>query len=181
MTSTQMNSPVAAPMNKAQVGEFARNLAESLGYKPNDDIEKIVYGLGGRIEYQDILTLQDEESGSIIIEALDKFRIILASHTSKERDRFTIAHELGHYFLHCVLPAIESDDISKFVPMRATRYGSDNAEWQANWFAASFLMPADKFRQVFAETKGDVYALAQHFGVSVSAASVRVKSLGLDQ
>ena len=133
-----MQTPVAASLNKAQVADFAERMAELLDFKAGDDIEAVVRNLGGTIGYQSIWDLNDEEPGSIIIDALDKFRIILTSHTSKERDRFTIAHELGHYFLHCLLPLKAEAD---FVPMRATRYGSDLAEWQANWFAASFLMP----------------------------------------
>jgi len=65
------------------------------------------------------------------------------------------------------------------VPMRATRYGSDLAEWQANWFAASFLMPEAEFRRIHNETGGDAYAIAKHFAVSASTASVRAKSLNL--
>jgi predicted transcriptional regulator len=170
-----MQAPVPARLNKAQVSQFAEEIAGSLNFKPGDDVFRIVRELGGEIEYQDIWNLDDGETGSIVVDAPNHFKITLATHTSKERDRFTIAHELGHYFVHCLLPSSQD----KFVPIRATRYGSDLAEWQANWFAAAFLMPGAEFRRAYAQHSGDVYELARHFGVSASAASVRAKSLGL--
>lgn len=176
MPEPPMQTPAAASLNKAQVADFAERMAELLGFKAGDDIEAVVRNLGGTIGYQSIWDLNDEEPSSLIIDALDKFRIILTSHTSKERDRFTIAHELGHYFLHCLLPLNAEAD---FVPMRATRYGSDIAEWQANWFGASFLMPEAEFRRIYNETCGDTYAIAKYFAVSASTASVRAKSLNL--
>lgn len=176
MSDTHMHPPKPAPLSKAQVSQFAEEIAKSLGFNAGDDIATVVRNLGGDIEYQDIWHLTDGESGSIVVPSADEFKITLASHTSNERDRFTIAHELGHYFLHCLLPASSGND---FVPMRATRYGNDLAEWQANWFAASFLMPEEEFRRVFAENGGDEYVVAKHFGVSAAAANVRAKSLGL--
>lgn len=52
------------------------------------------------------------------------------------RDRFTIAHEVGHYFLHregCLFARVELD-----VP--AYR----NPEWQANTFASALLIPKNQ-------------------------------------
>lgn len=50
------------------------------------------------------------------------------------RDRFTIAHELGHYFMHdsVALSRVESG-------VRVPAY--KDPEWQANTFAAAILMP----------------------------------------
>lgn len=52
------------------------------------------------------------------------------------RDRFTIAHEVGHYFLHRNNIALARSKSS--VP--AYR----NPEWQANVFASALLIPVDK-------------------------------------
>lgn len=48
------------------------------------------------------------------------------------RDRFTIAHEIGHYFLH------PSSSIS-FARGQIKSY--EDPEWQANTFAAELLVP----------------------------------------
>lgn len=65
------------------------------------------------------------------------------------RDRFTLAHELGHYFLgHGEFMRRETCDESDFVINRNSVHdGSDIArmEYQANYFAACLLMPQANF------------------------------------
>ena len=76
MPETPMQTPVAASLNKAQVADFAERMAELLDFKAGDDIEAVVRNLGGTIGYQSIWDLNDEEPGSIIIDALDKLSLI---------------------------------------------------------------------------------------------------------
>lgn len=176
MNSLVFASPKPCNLGKKGVGALAENLARRIQYEVGSDLESLVTGLGGEIRYQDIWELDSSESGSIEIHGDKKFVITLAAHTSRARDRFTIAHELGHYFLHYRLPRVKGDDVG---PVRAARYGGDLVEVEANWFAASFLMPEATFREAFETTGGDLVALASQFGVSTSAAGVRAKSLGL--
>ena len=99
--------------------------------------------------------------------------------TVPERDKFTIAHELGHLILHYPLVARENPG----VPMCATRWVDESnadlvrAEWEANWFAAAFLMPSDEF--IARYQSGGLSPAALRFKVSVPAAKIRAKSLGL--
>lgn len=87
--------------------------------------------------------------------------------TSPERDRFSIAHELGHYFLHFRMTK---------QAMVAQRFGSTREEWEANWFAAGFLMPAAEFHEHY---HAGFPALARHCRVSIAAARARANALGL--
>lgn len=98
------------------------------------------------------------------------FEIRLPVASSSARDNFTIAHELGHYYLH--KPANQKD-------FRFTRRGSNRQEWEANWFAAEFLMPADDFIEQAEKCGYDIYELARYFQVSPSAANVRLSALNL--
>ena len=63
------------------------------------------------------------------------------------------------------------------------RNGTSEEEYQANEFAAAFLMPEKKYREQLEKyTEGfTVYTsrIADYFGVSVAAASNRGKWLGL--
>ncbi|PPB47324.1 ImmA/IrrE family metallo-endopeptidase [Arthrobacter agilis] len=92
--------------------------------------------------------------------------------TSNRRDRFTIAHELGHYFLHYLQPGMTT-------PKSFWRGESNRGETQANVFAASLLMPEDFFKAAFSRCGRDWWALSQIFGVSPRAAEVRAQVLGL--
>jgi predicted transcriptional regulator len=176
MTVLAYASPEPCNLGKKAIGELAETVARHTQYEVGSDLQPLVERLGGEMRYQDIWELESSESGSIEVRDDRDFTITVAAHTSRARDRFTIAHELGHYFLHYRLPKLQNKDQA---PLRAARYGGDRAEVEANWFAASFLMPESAFKEVFASTGGNMSALASHFGVSTSAASVRARSLGL--
>lgn len=85
------------------------------------------------------------------------------------RQRFTIAHELGHHVMH----GNESfRDPLHQVP------GSDLKEIEANTFAANLIMPEFEFRALVESGKYNASQLAKIFDVSMSALSIRLESLG---
>ncbi|TCQ09901.1 uncharacterized protein DUF955 [Rhizobium sp. PP-F2F-G36] len=169
--------PKPIGIRKAAVEEFAPQVAEKLNFKPADDMFSLVDRLGGKV-LTGSTGLEDKESGSMIARSISDFTIYLSPLTSLERDRFTIAHELGHLLLH--LPTLKAENPS--VVMRATRYidngdaAQQRAEWEANWFAASLLMPAREFKRLYPY---GVVHLQNAFNVSLAAVRSRIKSLGL--
>lgn len=170
------SQPVECGLSKGVVDALAADVARQVGYVPGADLLPIVKHLGGRIVVNSVWDVADETSGSIKIEGDGSFTIAVASHTGAERDRFTIAHELGHYVLHFLWPRHNGTEVG---PLEARRYGSGRVEWEANWFAAGFLMPADAYRTAWVDTSGVVGELANRFGVSTDAARIRAQTLGL--
>lgn len=162
-------SPSPCNAGKAAIIAAAEKFACDAELQPGDPLEAIVERLGGRVCYKP-LDDADLDDGSIVVEGQGKFTITLPTYTGAARDRFTIAHELGHYFLHYPRCC---------APMAAKRYGSDRVEWEANWFAAGLLMPSAQFRNAYATYAGDIAKLAALFGVSQQAATIRAKGLGL--
>ena len=134
--------------------------------------------LNGKIEYQDAGDSETPEA--IRVEADGRFTIVLPTMTSAARDRFTIAHELGHFFLH--FPLLKKRQAGG--GMTATRWvdaadaAQQRCEWEANWFAAAFVMPEAKFRQSV-KSLPSLSDVARAFGVSEQAVEVRCKSLGI--
>jgi hypothetical protein len=85
---------------------------------------------------------------------------------SPTRQRFTIAHELGHLLLH--EPGVEyRDDTFRGGPK----------EYQANVFAADLLMPLWMLDPVASKFGRHPAYLAQIFGVSEQAMSIRLGRL----
>jgi predicted transcriptional regulator len=168
---------VESRLSKPQVYRFAESVAGQLGFGPGDDIHGLVARMGGRVDIEDTLLSDPELTGSLYVEAPDRFRIVVPSHTSPERDRFTVAHELGHFVLHYLWAKKQNPELPDKVV--AYRRGSDRIEWEANWFAAAFLMPEQEFRDCFDRLGGNIRAVASAFGVSSAAAEVRAKGLGL--
>lgn len=168
--------PIESGLSKASVDRFATNIAAQVGYVPGQPLEPIVERLGGRIAVRSLWDMDSVGSGSIRINDIGNFEIYVAAHTGPIRDRFTIAHELGHYILHYFWPKSQGHPVE---PTEAQRYGSGRIEWEANWFAAGFLMPEEIFRNEFQRSMGNLSLLAERFGVSMEAARVRAQSLGL--
>ncbi len=88
------------------------------------------------------------------------------------RGRWTAAHELGHLVLHKSAVAFERATGS-YTKMRKLAV-FESAEWQANAFAAGFLMPEHLIRDFC-----DASEISDFFSVSRIAAENRIKTLGL--
>ena len=84
------------------------------------------------------------------------------------RQRFTIAHELGHLLLHTI--GIQFRDHT-FGPSR------DLKETEANDFAAALLMPLWLLEPIVVGSKRGTEALADLFDVSVAALNVQLSKL----
>ncbi|MCG8529852.1 MAG: ImmA/IrrE family metallo-endopeptidase [Desulfovibrionales bacterium] len=93
------------------------------------------------------------------------------AHEHPVRQRFTIAHELGHHVLH-------NGERDRELPCDFTMGGSQE-EREANQFAAELLMPEDAVN-VLVRIKNVVAVpeLAKIFGVSYSAMRWRLHNLG---
>ncbi|WP_109562962.1 ImmA/IrrE family metallo-endopeptidase [Jannaschia seohaensis] len=170
--------PIPTRWPKAFVDDIGGRVAEQLGVTPGADLSSLVESMGGQIVYGPQYS-DEYEGGAIVVRAFDDFTITLSNLTSGKRDRFTIAHELGHLALH-YQPVLEAHGK---VIMRATRDKTsldadhERCEWEANWFAAGFLMPRDKFAE--AAKKYTNASLATYFNVSGAAIDVRKKTLGI--
>ncbi|MGV1007204.1 MAG: helix-turn-helix domain-containing protein [Dermatophilaceae bacterium] len=102
--------------------------------------------------------------------------IIVAPGVVPARQRFTVAHELGHL--------LAGDD--QGLHLDKDIYGPEStkgpSEMRANAFAASFLMPADVLREAVPDTGIDreaFCALATRLAVSPSALAYRLAGLRL--
>jgi len=102
----------------------------------------------------------------------DKKTIYVDESDSFRRQNFTIAHELGHFKLH--------EDIKRdiFTREQVRQFTGDGVETEANWFAASLLMPEKLVKRSW-KTFHDATALSIMFGVSPMAMRYRLKDLKL--
>lgn len=106
------------------------------------------------------------------------WKIYVNRQDSPQRKRFTIAHELGHYFLHAD-EGKEFVDGYVFTRSNADRYGE--RELEANEFAGNLVMPEAKVREMASGeiTREIISSLAKTFEVSPFAMETRLKNLGL--
>jgi Zn-dependent peptidase ImmA (M78 family) len=166
-------------LNKNAIADLAHQLANYTKYTVGGDLDDVVSNLGGKIRYLDLYGIgNSSDSGSIEINDFMDFTITLANHTGPLRDRFTVAHELGHYVLHYLYPKqVLNENLSK---VKAERYGSGRVETEANYFAACLLMPEEEYRAEYTSQFGAHSILSDKFAVSTRASRLRAKNLSLE-
>lgn len=147
-------------------------------------IDKIIKNQGLKLVPYD----EDGISGILMIEQ-NTATIGYARNESPQRQRFTKAHELGHFMLHRGGNLfIDKDFKTMYRPASSNAPSTEWQEWEANEFAACILMPEHLVREELEKIQIDyvddnkgswIEKLAKKFGVSVSAMSIRISRLGL--
>ncbi len=129
--------------------------------------------------------LDDYDTSGVILFKDDRYAIIINTSKPETRQHFTLAHELGHYFLHKDLlhkeeSIIEGDDWLDGPNILYRMNGAEDMqlELEANNFAGSLLMPEALVRRAWKVT-GSIQECAALFHVSAVAMSVRLTRLGL--
>lgn len=148
-------------------------------------VEDIAHQMGVDIMRSD---LEDDLSGFLVIKDKKKTIVVNGNHHPR-RQRFTIAHEIGHLALH-----IKDDEDSLFMEKKKvynrnlkSSTGVDPKEIEANRFAASLLLPEELLNKYIKEASshfeesGDdnnlIVSLARKFNVSQTAVTHRLSSL----
>ncbi|HVA88008.1 MAG TPA: ImmA/IrrE family metallo-endopeptidase [Candidatus Saccharimonadales bacterium] len=136
------------------------------------DVQKVAEALGFEVL---AYPFPETTSGLTFIEAGIKCIGYNQNH-APVRQRFSIAHELGHY-----LSGHEPyDHGTTHVEGRPSYLDPQNRlEVEANEFAAELLMPDTFLRRDVAQIGLDVPVLAKRFGVSEQAMWIQIIDLGL--
>lgn len=131
------------------------------------DVRRIAAGMGIRVE---ATYLKDGVSGMIRSRPPEVPVIYVDESEIETRQRFTIAHELGHY-----VERINNGQTDfAFIDERGTKY--DLHEFYADEFAGNLLMPAEEIERLQRNYKSNI-EMAAYFGVSPAAMTTRLKRL----
>lgn len=147
------------------------------------NIDKIIKSQGLKcVPYE-----EDGVSGILMIEQNNTI-IGYAENESPRRQRFTKAHELGHFMLHRGGNLFIDKDFKTMYRPSSNVPSTEWQEWEANEFAACILMPEHLVKEEMKKIQIDyaddsdnswIEQLAEKFDVSVSAMSIRISRLGL--
>jgi Zn-dependent peptidase ImmA (M78 family) len=130
-------------------------------------------------------SFDDDDISGKIEKKGDSFKITVNSLHSELRRNFTIAHELGHLFLHMgyIINKKKWETIDEYIDSVKYRLGYSEEEYEANQFAGSFLMPADEYRDFVGNNaqnnKIAIDKISSYFQVSNDAALTRGRWLGI--
>ncbi len=145
-------------------------------------VDRIAKTLGAQLRFS---PLDEELSGMIYIKDDIPIIGVNALH-HPNRQRFTIAHEIGHLELHRHIIA-DTVHVDKQFPVlmrdATSATGTEKIEIQANQFAAELLIPRNLLEQALVgktfdiDDDGPLDALAKKFRVSKQALEYRIRNL----
>jgi Zn-dependent peptidase ImmA (M78 family) len=178
------------PRGRAVIEREAQRILERLSITdPPIDVITVAERLGYRV----VLKFFDEAdlSGTVMQDARGVVTIGINTLHAQVRQRFSIAHEIGHAWLHLAKVKREAFFVDPpagvfFRDSKASR-GEDPKEIEANQFAASLLLPnhiidgcltalAGSQKRLTVDTA--VSELAAMFSVSTQAMRFRLVALG---
>ena len=142
------------------------------------NLEELARQLGVSVSYK---RLDDDLSGYIHKDG-DQWEIAVNARHAPTRQRFTLAHELGHFVLHRNKLGEGTNDTKAYrADANKSFYNSAierRHEREANQFAAGLLMPTNQVVNVFRNIGvNNPERMASLFGVSPAAMEIRIESL----
>lgn len=160
-------------------------LAEASCISAPVDVEHIAHLRNALVHRQ---VVEDNVSGFLFRDVRTGSSVIgVNSGHASTRQRFTIAHELGHLLLHPADAAVHVDQHFQILRRDArSSEGTDLKEMESNFFAAELLMPeefliqdVDRVNLFDILDEESVKELARIYKVSPHAMTIRLTSLGL--
>ena len=158
-----------------------RLLRQARVRKPPVPVEMIARNLGTQIRYS---PFEGDISGMVF---RDKDRTVIGVNSlhHPNRQRFTIAHEVGHFLLHEGAEVHVDKTFRVNLRDDVSSKAVDKEEIEANRFAAELLLPEHmliqdlKGQEIDFEDQGDLRGLSKRYRVSVQALTFRLINLGL--
>ncbi len=178
MISTERNREI-----KSSCFQSIRRLAEYLAMEYSEDItplEKIVAAEELDLFYD---SYGDSFDGLTVYDRGQFFIHINTQRSNKPqstRARFTIAHELGHYFIDNHRIGLKSGLLTPHFSVN-NENTSNRIEREADYFASCLLMPEDRFKKFVHRKKFDfsiIREAAEHFNTSNTATAIRFSAIG---
>lgn len=164
-------STIAKPLSRNKIRNLASEIRGFFEIPPNKPIPivEMLEGLSVDGELLNFEIVPDDKLPECYAKTLPDQNLILIKESvyygacdDNPRDRFTIAHEIGHYMLH-------SGDTISFARSDEKIKAYQNPEWQANTFAAELLVPVDEIANKSA------YEISKTYNVSHKVAEIQLK------
>jgi Zn-dependent peptidase ImmA (M78 family) len=142
------------------------------------DVFKIAESLGIRVNFDNL----DPDTSGVMLQKKNKTSVAINASHHINRQRFTLAHEIGHFLLHL---SDHHEEEKIFVDKRFFRNsesskGSTKLEIEANAFAACLLMPKKLIKNSIQNpvmSDMDIFRLAHQYEVSEQAMTLRLVKL----
>lgn len=178
MSVRQLRGFKVPPLSRVKINTVAINCRRKLFEVDEDkpiDLEYLVeqflpevlninYDIREVDVMKDVEAAVNPDKGELIIREDVYLALTDPTHYAHGRARFTIAHELGHLFLH------EGVVLNRQVKIK-DHEAFEDSEWQADTFASELLMPSHMCKGL------SVKEIQDKFVVSYAAAQIKFEKL----
>jgi Zn-dependent peptidase ImmA (M78 family) len=176
-----MSTPRARRNPESRAAEVLRSVG--LGAEAPIDVKRVAEANDAEV----VLAPLDEDLSGILVRDGQRKVIAVAENHARVRQRYTIAHELGHLLMHPGRPYLaESNQIVRIDRRGGSvpGFADQREEREANQFAAALLMPPDLVLKHWVDLNGkptasNVGEMSRRFDVSPVAMKYRLVNLGL--
>lgn len=131
------------------------------------DPERVAEAMGMVVDRRPVAR---EVSGMLHVAPDEPPVIYVDDHDVWQRQQFTIAHEIGHYYERVNF----GEQNFNFIDRRGGPY--DGHEFYADEFAGNLLMPEEEVKRQVNSGRGTAQ-IAHHFDVSLPAITMRIRRL----
>lgn len=135
-----------------KVTESAARVLELADYEAGAvDLAKICDCLSIDLQFTDQVVFDSNGTAILGSANFEKRTIQINSHSRETRERFTIGHEIGHFYLEHgkYLRSETIVEADLFITReKVDSFNYERLEYQANTFAAELILPNSKFRQM---------------------------------
>lgn len=160
-----------------------KHIAESVA----QEFQELVTPLDIIIEQEELVIFYDSYGdifdGMTIYDKSDFFihvNTYRGNRPNTPRARFTIAHELGHYFIDSHRIGLKQGLLSPH-PSINNENTHNRIEREADYFASCLLMPEERFKKLINKKKFEytvIKSLAEYFQTSITATAIRFADIG---
>jgi len=169
------------PIRRSKIQKLVSELLDEFEVaEPPVPVRRIARGRGARIFQEG----QEGDLSGFLFRRGGEIIIGVNTRQAPVRQRFTIAHELGHLMLHGLDELHVDHGFTVRLRSDVSSLGLDEDEMEANRFAAELLIPTRLLKKDLEGAELDLTEdetlrfLAKRYGVSAQALAIRLTGLG---
>lgn len=161
-------------VNQHEIKSYANKVTKKYNLSYPLDIHTFVNTLGFEVKYVDTGNCD----AYTIIANGQKLMLLNQQIKSKSRISFTLAHELGHYFIPAHMEPLYACNIDELEP--DNKVVNKKEEREADLFASELLLPSKFIEKNCIRCFQDIISVAQKYKISIPTAAIRMMAYSYD-
>ncbi len=161
-------------VNPSEIKSYANQVIKKYNLSYPLNIQSFVTTLGFEVKYVDTGNC---DAYTIMVNG-QKLILLNQQIRTQPRINFTLAHELGHYFIPTHLEPLYACNVNEFVS--SMTLNNPNEEREADIFASELLLPGKLIQNTSISGFNDIRNVANTYNISIPATAIRMMEYSYD-